>query len=336
MWVAIPFALAGVSVDRRPTSWRASECGECHTAEHAEWQTSRHAVASTNPTFTASWENWPNGWCLECHAPLEVSQKARLGVPAVAGNIHRLPTAPPGEAWNEGVNCAACHLREGSVLSSRPSPAAPHPITVEPGLSDGSLCQQCHEFTFQNHTPKAPFSKGDTPAQATFSEWQSSNAAAEGTGCVDCHMGPVGHRFPGAHTPSLVKSALRVEVVRRKREVTATLSAPHAPHRIPTGDPFRRLVLEICDDESCENPTVSHTLRRVFAPNETTWELVEDRTLPPETTDTPSVRTWTFLVKGRPRHWRLRYFYGDPQFESQLPAAEVSTTIDEGIIKETP
>jgi hypothetical protein len=50
-----------------------------------------------------------------------------------------------------------------------------------------AMCARCHEFPFQNHTPNGPFTLGDEPAQATFSEWRASSAPGRGDTCATCH-----------------------------------------------------------------------------------------------------------------------------------------------------
>lgn len=315
---------------------RAEACGECHPAALAEWRGSRHAVAASNGVFRASWEHWPNGWCLGCHAPSVEQQVALIGAPAVPGVLRGPLPVPSGDAWQDGVDCAACHVRDDRVLTSEtPSDLAHemHAMEVDPAFGAADLCARCHEFTMQKHTPPWPFAKGETPAQATVSEWRGSVAAANGRDCVDCHMGDQGHGFPGAHTPDLVRDLVRVDVTARSDgHVQATVSAPGAAHRVPTGDPFRRLVLDLCADEGCDDVRASAVLRRVFAPTAESWEEVADRTIPPERAQAPAVRTLDFDLADPVGWWRLTYRYGDPRFEHALPADEVGFVVTRGAV----
>lgn len=330
----------GLTVGAAPLDPSPAACGACHPAAFASWSTSRHAVAATNAVFTASWEHWPNGWCLGCHAPAPDQQIARLGRPAVAGVIHALPSAEPGARWADGVDCAACHLRDGVVLSARPVTelaASMHPTRHAPELSDERACAGCHSFPFQLHTPPWPFAYGDTPAQDTIEEWRGSAAAARGEGCQDCHMGARGHGFPGAHDPALVRGAVHVEAWREPDGlVRARISAPDAPHRIPTGDPFRRLLLEACADADCAEVLAKVTVRRLFTPTDTSWRLVEDRSLPPTRPDAPSHLDLTLGPAPLASTWRLSYRFGDARFEPDLPPEAVGYLIATGSISDRP
>lgn len=314
-------------------------CGECHTTEYARWRTSRHAAAATNPVFTAAWEHWPNGWCLQCHAPAPDQQVARLGRIAVPGVLHSLPSEEPGPRWADGVDCATCHL-DGEVVLTHSAPTAAgeavHDMRQEPALGDERLCATCHEFTLQNHSPAWPFTKGDTPAQETITEWRSSNATQS---CIDCHMGEHGHGFPGGHTPSLVRQALQTTAtMRADGTVLVRVASPGAAHRVPTGDPFRRLEIELCTGSDCVRSVASKTLRRVFELTDTTWVLLEDRSVPPETAESAAVREIVLTPSTPVTWWRLHYRYGDAQFEASLPAEEVGFLISEGpvLALETP
>jgi len=353
-------------------------CGECHERAVQQWRRSRHAVASRNPTFVAAWERWPNGWCVNCHAPLAEGQRQALGGLARPGAFVAPPVTDGSSLWDEGVTCAACHLREGELLTAREPTAAAeaaHDLVVEPALAGAAACVGCHEFPLQLHSPPAGgFSLGTTPAQATASEWMTSTAAVssaavssaavssaavssaavssaavssaavssaavssaaapaaapEGEVCQDCHMGRNGHSFPGAHSPDLVRDLLEVSVAREGTAVALTVAAPGAAHRVPTGDPFRRLRAELCADTACAEVLASAELRRVLAPTDTTWEIVADRTLPPQTDDEIPTATLRLDATGA-TWWRLSYRFADPRTEDALPAAEIGYVIEEG------
>ncbi|MCO4748021.1 MAG: hypothetical protein KC912_24725, partial [Proteobacteria bacterium] len=214
-----------------------------------------------------------------------------------------------------------------------------HEIRHDPRLGDGRLCETCHEFTLQNHTPVWPFTKGPTPAQETVTEWRGSTAAAEGTTCIDCHMAEHGHAFPGAHNPPFVRQALQVDVIQQTDgTVSARIAAPGAAHRVPTGDPFRSIDLLLCTDATCAETVERVTLRRVFKITDTTWSLLADRTVPPETTQQAAVRTFELKPSTPAAWWQLYYRYGDARFEAGLPADEVGYVISEGPLtaEETP
>lgn len=335
--LALMLAIGGTAT-ADDAAWTSPEaCAACHAEEHATWSGSRHAQAASNPVFRASWEHWPNGWCLSCHAPREAQQVEVLGRPAVAGVLRSPLDTPLGDTWRDGVDCAACHL-DGDVLrSSRPPSALAadvHPIREDPALYTEALCATCHEFPMQVHTPRWPFVYGDTPAQATISEWRSSTAYAEGRRCQGCHMGEHAHGFPGAHTPDLVRGALTVRVTSvGAGEYEAVVSAPGAAHRVPTGDPFRRLTLSLCADPECASVLATRALTRLFATTDTTWVEIDDRTVPPERPGAPAERVLTLRADAPASFWRLDYAYGDRRFEAALPPEEVGFVVATGEVR---
>jgi hypothetical protein len=263
-------------VTEAPPGLAADGCGDCHKRVHRDWSTSAHATAWTDPHFQASWAERRLAWCVHCHAPL-----AEPGGPPGA---RLLPTADLGPAAAQGVSCAACHLRDGQVLSAdTPGWLArrAHPVRQEPGLADGRLCAGCHDFDFQHHTPASPMTWSDTPVQDTADEWRASWAAGQGVGCSDCHQRRGRHRFPGGHDAALLRETLELGLARRGRDVEATLTATGAAHAVPTGDPFRQLVLELCADPACEDRTGRLVWGRRFRPTDTTWVLDRDTRVPP-------------------------------------------------------
>jgi hypothetical protein len=308
----------------------AASCAPCHAEQVDEWRQSRHSVSATNPIFTAAWRRWPAGWCVNCHAPIAAEQRSILGHEAQPG-----ATYPPN-AWidsgSDGVSCAACHLRDGVILTSRAATAAAdavHPTRVDPALVDGRACATCHDFSFQNHTPALPFTLGPTPAQSTTAEWAGSAAAARGERCVDCHLGASGHTFPGAHSPELVRSLVRVEAVREGDAIRWTVSAPGNPHKFPTGDPVRHVDLDLCADPACDQVVARATLRRTLAVTASTWTIESDTTIPPQTGDETPSRSFVLPAAGASA-WRLWYGYADRRDEPSLPSEEVGFVITGG------
>lgn len=308
-----------------------ASCAGCHEEQAATWARSRHAVAGTNALFWEAWTRWPNGWCVNCHAPLREGQVATLGVEARPG-VFPAPRTPQG-LWTEGVNCATCHLDGGEVRSAREPSAearAAHPIRVDPSLAGPAACAACHEFPFQVPTaPAAPFRLGTTLAQATVQEHATSRAAAEGKVCQTCHMGRHGHAMPGAHDPERLRRLLKVEARREGEEAVLLVRAPGAAHRVPTGDPFRRLTVQLCRAPGCEEVLAAVVLRRVFALGPEGFEQVLDRTIPPETPSTPAERELRLPAAGA-RWWRLVYALADARHEAALPEEERGYLVAEG------
>jgi hypothetical protein len=80
MRAALPLALALAACtgagDAMPPGTTAGDCGSCHTEQHAEWSTSRHASSATSPVFEAMLPRVEAAWgpsaraaCVSCHSP---------------------------------------------------------------------------------------------------------------------------------------------------------------------------------------------------------------------------------------------------------------------------
>jgi len=223
------------AVDHEPCS-RASaaeavDCGRCHAAIHAEWRGSGHATAFEDSVFRAEYDPAPSPFCADCHA---------------AGRARH------GHGAHDGVDCASCH----SGATDAPAEAS------TAGMAGAEACAACHQFAF----PPGELGTHGTydpadPLQDTVHEWQASDAARDGIGCVDCHMPWVSdggdarhrsHRLVGAGEPALVREAIVATASARALaeglEVTVTLAPGEVGHRVPTGDMFRRLRVAAWND----------------------------------------------------------------------------------------
>ncbi len=242
-------------------SLSAQGCNGCHYAAHETWRASRHAQAWTSPAFQKAVAAAGDATaCLGCHLPLDV-QHDQLAIGAIDGLLSR-PVMEPNPRFNlglraEGVTCAACHVRDGTVLGTHPSADAPHPVTVSAELSSGEMCATCHQLTWPG---------ADRPWYDTWGEWKASTWADAGVGCQDCHMAPVAgvitpgsdgmlpsHGFPadarravsvlirqigeGNHSADLQRGQpLAVEVV---------VQNTGAGHAFPTGNPAKGYIIEV-------------------------------------------------------------------------------------------
>jgi nitrate/TMAO reductase-like tetraheme cytochrome c subunit len=218
----IPDASAGP-----PTTITASYCGSCHEEQHAEWQTSNHALAgvdawvldlfsgtgtpggSAGYVFKNLHDPGESGFCATCHAALEdVANPGNVLLDAVA-TVSGL----------DGVNCQACHQIDsvnanasalhhlGNATYRFPDELGGAWRFVWGPLGDvrdvmrnaeaavftqSRFCGSCHEYN--NPTTNAP-------GQTTYSEWQASPYAVPGPAfrtCQNCHM--PAKLFPGALT----------------------------------------------------------------------------------------------------------------------------------------
>ena len=58
------------------TSQSAKTCGQCHTEMYAEWTTTIHSQAWTDPYFQADWKfDGSSQFCKNCHVPLQDQQE---------------------------------------------------------------------------------------------------------------------------------------------------------------------------------------------------------------------------------------------------------------------
>jgi RNase P subunit RPR2 len=189
------------SLPRGIHSLSAEECGRCHTREHSQWQESAHARSVTEPVFTAAFHAEQRFLCRSCHSPL-IEQHPTLvyrmesrpsvllhgsepqGDPATTAEFRaQLATqqmraggafpavTEPNPHYNatlarEGVNCVTCHVRDGTVLTTKQSARTdvPHSLTYSPMLAKADFCGGCHQFAVPN--PSAhPFET--TPRQGS-------------------------------------------------------------------------------------------------------------------------------------------------------------------------
>lgn len=237
-------------------SLSAQGCNACHYAAHDTWATSRHAQAWASPTYQDALRSAGGSTaCVGCHLPV-AAQHDQLAAGYVDGDLTR-PRLEANPSFDltlrgEGVTCAACHVRNGTILGVHEAPDAPHPVVVSKELRDPKLCATCHQLTW----PEA-----DAPFYDTYGEWERSSWAAAGVTCQDCHMAPTaGAIVPGtdgtlpAHTfladPARAISALvglPSASVQRGQEVTVTLTVQNtgAGHAFPTGSPFSPATLEV-------------------------------------------------------------------------------------------
>jgi hypothetical protein len=264
-------------------------CEGCHADVHQAWAGTRHATAFTNPAFQAIWSRWRDPWCTSCHAP------------------------------EGGVGCASCHLQEGQIASPTSPSArarAVHAVVEVPDLGTRA-CARCHQFD-------AP--QGGGPVQTTGSEHASWTQAGGSSDCASCHGG--GHAVPSSRDPSRLRAALSVAVHRDETEVVATLTASGLGHRFPTGDPWRRLVLQLLEGETVVRQwTLSRSVEGVDA----SLREVADRRLPlPDAAGTSSLALRAEAPLGASR-WRLSYQMVDPS-HTELASSEAGYLVAEGEI----
>ncbi|MBI1820346.1 MAG: hypothetical protein HY036_03215 [Nitrospirae bacterium] len=243
---------------------KASDCGTCHTEIYQEWQASIHGNAWKDPFFQAYWKKDKQIWiCLNCHTPVENQQEflirgfqnEDIEKPVKVKNSNFDPAFQ-----EEGISCAACHVRNGVVYGPFKDMQAPHPTEVDPKFRTAQICLNCH------HVPKEKFMFYRGNPCNTQVEWEDGPYAKKGMICQDCHMpkierplvtgGPVRevrrHLWWGGHQPAMLHRALQVDLKASQAEYrpgeTAlyilTLNNGGAGHKLPTGDPDRYFTIE--------------------------------------------------------------------------------------------
>lgn len=239
----------------------ARECGGCHEEIYREWAESMHAQAWREPYFQVDFKfDGSQQICLNCHTPLENQQENR-----VLGFQDRekfKPLLQPNPSYDpilqeEGVTCAACHVRDGKIIGPFEYATAPHPVAFSPDMVSGSgPCARCHIVTN---------SRWDVfyrlPPCGTVAEIGQGGQTPD---CVGCHMPPVNrpsasggpvrsgrrHLFHGGHDPEMVKSALQVDhqtedLGGARIRYVFSLTNTGAAHYLPTGTPDRHLTLDL-------------------------------------------------------------------------------------------
>ena len=186
-------------------------CGECHEQIFAQWQSSLHRAAGTDPftryAIDLMAENYgvaSTRLCEACHEPGHL----------LAGLIDRAAT-PDDATRREGVSCLSCHLitkvhdasqrptvanasfhvqrlpREVLFpdLSDDPEAERRHAEALRrPFLSSNDFCASCHRFHLPTQLVGAP--PGRLRLQAEEAEG-TKYADPDDPGyesCVDCHM----------------------------------------------------------------------------------------------------------------------------------------------------
>jgi DNA-directed RNA polymerase subunit RPC12/RpoP len=196
--------------------------------------------------------------CLRCHAPL-----AHL-----AGDSN--PNSP---AADEGVSCSYCH----SIVSSNggnidtcykldssgvfygpyePGQSTDHGSAYSKLHLTADLCIGCHDYV----------NEFGVPVLETYSEWKAWAYPENEIHCQNCHM-PImydlsvasnvetpnqyvtAHEFRGGQSKINLTHAvdLKTDVTRTDQRLNVTVSITNAEsgHKLPTGVPVRKLVLNV-------------------------------------------------------------------------------------------
>jgi hypothetical protein len=224
-------------------------CQGCHPEEYGEWAGSMHAYAAEDPVFIAmnqkgqrETDGGLGTFCVNCHAPLAVSEKATtdgLNLTSVAAPL-------------KGVTCYFCHSVDsvtgthdnplhlsGDLVMrgqfSDPAPNTTHfssysALVDRDNLASASLCGACHDV----QTPHG------ANLERTFSEWQASvySKPPGGVTCGECHLPQSPTDHPIAITPGAPQ---------RREHSHAMPGVDVALTDFPNGDQQRLAVQELLD-----------------------------------------------------------------------------------------
>jgi hypothetical protein len=206
---ALPLFPKGVS--SVTTGWEgkrslsAKECKTCHEQSHHEWEEGMHSKAWTDPLFQNAFRIEPQEWCVNCHAPLLEQKKEFLSKEDTDKSL-----------LAEGINCAACHIRDGKILGSKNIKNEYHEVIQFDSLNTSEFCENCHQFNFPRfQKDKIHYSK--EPMQNTFTEWKNSKTTRT---CQDCHYD--GHKLLGNHNPERLRNDFSVEIEYEFSEIRVT------------------------------------------------------------------------------------------------------------------
>jgi formylglycine-generating enzyme required for sulfatase activity len=257
-------------------------CGECHEQIFAQWQSSLHRAAGTDPftryAIDLMAENYgvaSTRLCEACHEPGHL----------LAGLIDRAAT-PDRATRREGVSCLSCHLitsvhdanqrptvanasfhvqrlpREVLFpdLSDDPEAERRHAEALRrPFLSSNRFCASCHRFYLPTALIGAPPGRLRLQAEEAEGTVFADPDSPDYQSCVDCHMplmdgddpaAPDGkihdHRSLGSNAwiPALEGDAAQVEATDAFRRAGAVSMTIEALRRDERGELLLPVVLK--------------------------------------------------------------------------------------------
>jgi len=152
---------------------------------------------------------------------------------------------------------------------------------------------------------------------------------ADGRTCSDCHMprseGPrphKSHRFPGGYDVAMLKSALEIRAERpQPTRVRVHLRPVGVTHAMPTGDLFRRLVVEVVSGESSAEKGRVVYLARHFQRGDGMREIEDDRVH--ELTRSIDLDVAPRPARIRVRYERVAHLRGEDEREAEVESSVV-------------
>ena len=245
----------------------SAECGKCHRDVYQAWERSLHARSVNNLVFRTAFLQvfFEKGEaarreCLFCHAPL---------------TLFNLDFKLKQEVTREGVTCDFCHSIVAVDLESPEQPfkfhfgkikqgthehmkSPAHGVEPNPLFQDARLCAACHSLRLDNGVSLI----------ATYEEWKAGPYPARGKPCQSCHMPLVPgqrvipelkrktsgkirqHDIAAGHALTKRPQSLKLKIAsvqryRNRLTVSVEVTNIGAGHKIPTGLPSKRLILQV-------------------------------------------------------------------------------------------
>lgn len=308
----------------QPERLKASYCQGCHTSTHSQWTQGLHSKAWTDPVFAEAFSKEERLWCVHCHAPLDAQRDQYLATtrlktssPASSPAATPAPNAAyapstPTDLLAEGINCAACHVREGKILGTKPSNNPDHEVVVSPYLGRPEFCADCHQFNFPNFEG-GQINYTAEPMQNTYQEWRTM--APPGTTCQGCHYRD-GHQLMGPHNADWMRAKFDdFQFTASGPLLTVRFRAAPRGHLVPSGDLFHSLSLEVATEDTFKRLFVQRKWARFYRRGFLAPGVVWDRVLEKNAGLRPDERAVSVTVDMPPDpdpvFARLVYYYHD-------------------------
>lgn len=250
------------------TSLSAESCGACHQEHYKEWQYSTHSHGWTDAQFQAELKKETSPFmCINCHIPLQ-NQQDSIVKGLIDGDIYR-PVKVVNPHYDEslkqeGITCAACHVRNNVIVGPTGTDKAPHKTVKDTVHLSEQLCISCHNaVAVVTPTLACTFETGD--------EWKAGPFYGK-KNCISCHMDTITrsivpgyekrlshhHYFKGSGIPK-AKGA-KTKVFNGLAFYPSTLKSNYhlndsinyefkvknefAGHKVPSGDPERFILFK--------------------------------------------------------------------------------------------
>ncbi len=188
----------------------AKNCKDCHLDKFEEWSSSLHSQAMGPGVYGQyfHFDGANKAECNVCHAPMTEQWEQ---VRNADGNWEPNPEFNKS-LFEEGITCAACHLRQHQRTGPPLRPGqeslsdALHGAPVRtPFFEASEFCKGCHQH--QADTLKI----GGNTIENTYIEWLESPAYQQGQTCQSCHMPDRKHLWKGIHDKEMTASGVTID-----------------------------------------------------------------------------------------------------------------------------